>query len=65
MKPHEQRVVDEFNELNTRIGKLDVFIHENDVFHTLPEEDQGLLTRQLDAMSEYADILGERINRFT
>ena len=64
LPPHQQRVIDEYNELRDRLTKLDAFILDNPVFLTLPEAEQGRLKRQSHAMGLYADILSERITHF-
>lgn len=65
MLPHQQRVVDEKLELDRKIGKLDDFIsYSNPLFSKLSEKEQQRLCRQFDVMSEYSDILAERINAF-
>lgn len=64
MQPHEQRVVQERDELIEKLGKLDRF-QEGDVFAGLPYEDRKLLTIQRNAMATYAECLNARIGRFT
>jgi hypothetical protein len=63
MKPHEQRVVLEQQDLEEKIQKLDAFAL-TDVFKMLPVEDRCLLTKQASVMREYSAILIDRINRF-
>ncbi len=63
MKPHEQRVVDERNELKVKLTKLNDF-RKTDTFNNLPGVDQDLLDAQAEVMGEYIDILDERISRF-
>lgn len=62
--PHQQRVVDERNELQDRRNKLIQFIQENPIFKTLEEGDQKLLKEQFEAMTWYQKILDSRITRF-
>lgn len=64
MAPHEQRVVNERNDLVEKTGKLDTF-RQGDVFSELPYEDRKLLQAQRSAMQAYIDILDMRIARFT
>lgn len=63
-KPHEQRVIQERNDLNEKIQKLDDFIERNDLFKELPSRDQELMTSQYNVMLQYVRILNERIGRF-
>ena len=63
MKPHEQRVVDERNELKVKLTKLNDF-RKTDTYNQLPGMDQALLDDQSAIMSEYIDILDARIARF-
>ena len=62
--PHQQRVLDEKQELDIRITKLDEFIQRSSLFCTLPEAEQARMRRQLDVMHELSTILGERIAAF-
>lgn len=62
--PHQQRVLDEKQELDIRITKLDEFIVRNPLFGGLPADERASLKRQLDVQRELSTILGERIARF-
>ena len=62
--PHQQRVLDEKQELDIRITKLDEFIARNQLFNGLPVSERGRLKRQLDVMQELSTILAERIDNF-
>ena len=62
--PHQQRVLDEKQELDIRITKLDEFIQRNALFHGLPVSERSRLKRQLDVMQELSTILAERIESF-
>lgn len=64
LAPHQQRVLDEKMERDQEITRLDTFIRENQVFLTLPADEQSRLRRQLDVMHELSTILGERIANF-
>ena len=64
MLPHEQRVVDESNELRVKLAALDNFI-ETDLFNGLPDADKILLLNQQDVMAVYLNILRRRIIRFS
>jgi len=63
MQPHQQRVVDEKQELDTKLDKLTVFL-KGDLFESLPDDEQDRLAKQLGIMSEYSNILAERIAHF-
>ena len=62
--PHQQRVVDEKTELDERRAKLGDFIAVNPIFQGLPEAEQERLKHQRKIMSEYSDVLGQRIDAF-
>lgn len=62
--PHQQRVLDEKQELDIRITKLDEFIQRNPLFSNLPEAERARMKRQADVMFELSSILGERIANF-
>ena len=64
-QPHQQRVVDEKAELETRVNKLNDFIAHSEIFPTLPADEQERLKRQNDIMWQYFEVLGERIAAFT
>jgi hypothetical protein len=63
MKPHQERVVTERNELDEKRDKLITFIG-GDIYRTLDKVEQSRLNRQLEAMTLYSNILGERIAAF-
>lgn len=60
LQPHQQRVVDERAELAERLEKLRSFT-ESARFASLPETEQGPLTRQEMAMAAYLAALDERL----
>jgi len=63
--PHQQRVMDEYDELNKKANDLEIFIDNGAIFLFLTEEDeQELLKQQLLAMKAYRGILRERILNF-
>ncbi len=64
MKPHQQRVAAEKQELDEKLEKLNAF-GRGDVFPTLPAEEQERLIRQSKIMDQYSVVLGERIAAFT
>ena len=63
-EPHQQRVVDEKNELSEKATKLNLFIGQNPLFENLIEEEQEDMKIQLDVMYQYIEVLERRINRF-
>ena len=63
LKPHEQRVVDEKNELKDKVLKLDDFLLKGKPSF-IDEHNWNLLESQLDVMTTYLDILEERISLF-
>ena len=64
MLPHQQRVVDEKNELDTKAKALSNFIGLNPVFADIDAEEQERLKEQCEIMWEYSEILGKRIAAF-
>ena len=65
MTGHQQRVLDEYRELDGRLSRLFGFIIHNDTFKTLPVEEQELLRKQSEAMVEYKSVLKARITAFS
>ena len=63
MQPHEQRVLDEKTELDDKLTKLRQFI-SSPTFTGLPSEEQVRLIRQAQYMTEYSNVLAERIGAF-
>jgi len=63
MLEHEERVIDECTELETKIDKLIDFMH-GDIYPALFAVDQGMLMVQLSHMKSYASVLRNRIERF-
>ncbi len=61
---HQQRVLDEKQELDARIVKLGEFIESNPLFLTVDADEQTRLCRQLAVMHELAVILADRIAHF-
>jgi hypothetical protein len=64
MLDYQQRVVDEKKELDDKIQRLDEFLAGN-TYKTLSEGERQRLARQLAAMSDYSQVLFERIAAFT
>lgn len=62
---HQQRVIEEYKELNERLIKLTEFIYGNKSdFFEAPEAERNRLTQQYRIMCEYSRILQERIAAF-
>ncbi len=64
LQPHQQRVVDEKNELAEKVTKLGAFILDNPIFTTLEVSEQKDMHIQLFCMENYLNVLEKRINRF-
>ena len=64
LQPHQQRVVDEYNELFERTTKLGLFFGTK-IFATIDAAEQARLNRQWQVMQQYGLILSERIAAFT
>ena len=62
--PHQQRVLDEKQDLDLRIARLDEFMRRNPTFPTLDAAERDRLEIQLDMMRDLSGILGERIDAF-
>ncbi|MCT4181920.1 hypothetical protein KRE40_03610 [Elizabethkingia meningoseptica] len=64
LQPHQQRVVDELNEVRERHSKLGAFILDNPIYLSLPKEEKKDLKIQCNAMAIYVDTLERRVSRF-
>ncbi|HCM2495378.1 TPA: hypothetical protein N3D36_004591 [Salmonella enterica subsp. enterica serovar Lehrte] len=64
LQPHQQRVVEESEQLQEKITKLGVFIDSSGIFREMCEEDKLSLCAQLAAMNAYYTILQTRIMKF-
>lgn len=63
-QPHEQRVLDERDELIVKLSKLYAFF-QSPIFLTLSEAEQSRLRNQARFMDGYGAVLEERITAFT
>lgn len=63
LQPHQKRVKDERDELESKIQNLAAFFG-GDVFHTLDPVDKYLLVEQAEHMTAYRGVLDLRIARF-
>ena len=64
LQPHQQRVVEEKKELDSKIKSLQNFIEMNDTFKAFIEEEKNDMREQLKFMQFYSLTLQRRINRF-
>lgn len=64
MQPHQQRVVDEKTELDTKAKALSEFIGNNPIFETIDSDEQERMKEQCEIMWQYSEILGKRIASF-
>jgi len=62
--PHQQRVVEEKDQLKEKVEKLKGFF-ETDIFKGLPKQERNILKMQYHHMKLYLGILGTRIEGFT
>ena len=63
LQPHQQRVVDEKNDLSGKLGKLLAFF-QSPIFTGLTEAERSRLRNQARFMDGYAAVLEERIAVF-
>ena len=63
MKPHQQRVVEEKEELDEKRQRL-VEFKNTDLFASLPWQEQERLNTQAHIMTMYSAVLGARIAAF-
>lgn len=63
MKPYQERVLIEKQELDVRLSRLNDFI-SSDSFYSVPTSEQDMLKDQLIAMQVYSEILANRIAGF-
>lgn len=62
-KPHQLRVIEEQEQLSTKVKSLLAFTL-GELFQTLTHTEKDLLTSQLQAMQKYESILLQRIALF-
>lgn len=63
IQPHEQRVIDEQKDLETKLNALFEFLEKGQP-HFIDDKNWRLLNWQFNAMQIYNDILKERIEIF-
>lgn len=61
--PHEQRMIDERQELETRLINLNIFLNKGQP-EDMEDQDWELLNTQAFAMRTYNYVLSARIRRF-
>lgn len=64
MQPHQERVIVEKADLDAKRVALQIFM-AGSFFPTLSDADQNRLRRQALHMTDYSNVLGERIEAFT
>jgi hypothetical protein len=62
--PHEQRMIEEKEQLNEKIEKLQAFLENKAPLIGMEPYDLNLLRHQLRTMFSYSEVLGMRISRF-
>ena len=62
---HQQRVIEEFNELGKKLIKLYQFMLHSEVYSTIQLSEQELLSEQAVKMQDYYNILEKRISTFS
>ncbi|ANA49341.1 hypothetical protein PMW_216 [Pseudomonas phage phiPMW] len=64
--PHEQRVIDELNDLSTKLSALTSFIDSKSFEETVTDPlARSLLLNQEYIMEKYVSVLKERIKQFS
>lgn len=63
MRPHQQRVVDEKQDIDGKIERLAEFF-TTDIFHDLDQAEKDRLKTQYSVMEVYSMILYQRIEAF-
>lgn len=64
VEPHQQRVIDEKNELDNKATMLSDFIGNNPLFGNLDAGEQERMKEQNDIMWQYSEVLANRISHF-
>lgn len=64
LQQHQQRVIEERNDLQSKLMALHGFICKGSVFETLDVSEQDRLREQANIMGQYDDILKARIDAF-
>ena len=61
--PHQERVVEESEELMVKIRKLHKFF-DSEIYKKIDDDEQQRLLEQFEVMQKYWNILNERIKKF-
>lgn len=64
MEAYQTRVVEEKQELDSRLEKLQLFVASTR-FDGVPNSEQERMKRQLRIMKDYSQVLSERIDAFS
>jgi len=64
VKLYQKRVIKEKQELDQKIGKLQVFLNTPDSLFNVSKTDEILMKQQLEHMNSYSRVLGRRTARF-
>ena len=64
MEAHQQRVVQERDDLQEKLTYLQIFICQSHAFDDLGDDEKSRLRNQAEIMDEYSDILSARIAAF-
>ena len=59
--PYQERMVEEYRELNDRIVKLNAFLENKEKLKLLGSEQHSLMVLQVEAMEHYRHILQMRM----
>jgi hypothetical protein len=59
----QERVIEEKSELDTKLEKLNTFIG-SDIYYSLAHAERVRLSKQVEVMKGYSNILAERIAAF-
>ena len=62
--PHQQRVIEEANELGIKLTALNKFIYGSTFYLSLDISEQEILTKQSGIMLSYFEVLKERVEAF-
>jgi len=63
MQEHQLRVINEKEELDSKLGKLRSFF-ESEHFGNVPNDEKNRLKNQAYYMRQYSEVLGQRIEAF-
>lgn len=61
MKPHELRLAQEHARASRHLRNLRLFIDDPERFNAIDFQQRALILDQVDVLSQYVDILGQRM----